>query len=133
MWQWRLMRIHGGSMAPTLRDGELVLIDGRAYTQRRPRRGEIVAARPRASGCRALVKRVVGLPRERVAVDGRRWQLGEGEFFLLGDATEFSVDSRRFGPVSREELVGPVRARLWPWQMLAKENTGGQDESIEVS
>ena len=55
------------------------------------------------------MKRVAGLPHESVEVEGKRWQLGADEFFLLGDYREDSADSRRFGPVSREELVGPVR------------------------
>ena len=68
---------------------------------------------------RALVKRLIGLPYDRVEVDGRYWQLGEGQFFLLGDQLEQSTDSRRFGPVSQEELIGQVSLRLWPWKVLA--------------
>lgn len=102
-------------MQPTLRAGEVVLIDERAYRRRPPRQGEVVAARPARLGGAALVKRLIGVPHERVDVDGRRWQLADNQFFLLGDHLEHSLDSRAFGPVSRGELIGPVRARLWPW------------------
>ena len=105
----RLMRIAGRSMMPSFEPGELVCVDEQAYARRAPRRNEVVAARPRALGGKALVKRVAGLPHERVEVEGKRWQLGAEEFFLLGDYRQDSVDSRRFGPVGREELVGPVR------------------------
>ena len=104
-------------MEPTLSPGELVLIS-RAYEVRPPRRGEVVAARPASLGGRALVKRIVGLPHERITVGDAAWQLGEGEFFLLGDRPARSTDSRVFGPVRRGELVGPVRARLWPWKRV---------------
>ena len=103
------MRITGRSMMPTLEHGELVVVDQRAYDSRAPRRDEVVAARPRAFGGKTSVKRVAGLPHESVEVDGRRWQLGEDQFFLLGDYQEDSADSRRFGPVTRAELLGPVR------------------------
>ncbi len=114
----RLMRIYGHSMSPVLNPGELVLVRPNAFDARAPRRGEIVAVRPAAFEGQALVKRVVGLPGERVAVEGREWTLGDEEFFLLGDRTEDSCDSRILGPVSRQELVGPVTVRLWPWTVL---------------
>ena len=112
----RLLRVYGHSMSPTLNPGELVLVDQGEYDQRQPLRGEIVAARPASFGGRALVKRVAGLPHERVKVGEREWELGDGEFFLLGDRTEHSLDSRMFGPVTQDELIGPVRLRVWPWK-----------------
>ena len=107
--RFRLMRVYGSSMLPTLRAGQLVFVDAHAYAVRAPHRGEVVAVTPRVLGGKALVKRLIGLPHDQVDVNGRRWQLGPDQFFLLGDQSDESVDSRRFGPVSREELVGPVR------------------------
>ena len=114
----RLVRVYGHSMAPILHPGEVVMVSDGAYDSHEPRRGEVVMARPASLGGKALVKRIVGLPHERVAVGERVWQLEDGQFFLLGDRTEHSMDSRIFGPVSREELVGPVRVRVWPWKRL---------------
>lgn len=113
----RLMRVYGHSMAPLLRPGELVVV-GSVKAARPLQRGDVVAARPSAFGGKAFVKRIVGLPHERVAVAGRSWALGEDEFFLLGDSPEHSLDSRMFGPVSRDEVIGRVRARVWPWTLL---------------
>ena len=118
----RLMRVHGHSMAPLLHPGQLVFIDQAAYETRPPRRGELVAARPAAlGGSQAFVKRVVGLPNEQVEMDGRAWQLGAGEYFLVGDHHAHSIDSRTFGPVKHDELIGPVTARLWPWKRLTSD------------
>ena len=110
-----LLRVHGHSMAPCLNPGELVVVREGAYESRDPQRGELVAARPASLAGRALVKRVAGLPHERVRLGDREWRLGPGEFFLLGDRMEHSLDSRALGSVKREELLGPVRLRLWPW------------------
>ena len=114
----RLVRVYGHSMTPMLHPGEVVLVSENAYESHEPQRGEVVMARPASLGGMALVKRIVGLPHERVAVGGQVWQLEDGQFFLLGDRTEHSMDSRMFGPVNREELVGPVRVRVWPWKRL---------------
>ena len=112
----RLLRVHGHSMKPALNPGELVVVGERGYDCRDPQRGEMVAARPASLGGRAVVKRVAGLPHERVQADEREWTLGEDQFFLLGDQRADSHDSLVFGPVTRGELIGPVRMRLWPWK-----------------
>ena len=98
-----------------------MVVDAGVYTRRAPARGEIIAARPASLGGRACIKRVAGSPHERVRVGAREWALGEGQFFLLGDRTEDSLDSRSFGPVTYEELIGPVRLRLWPWKTFTPE------------
>ena len=110
----KLMRVQGGSMAPTLTNGQLVVVSAHPYRVREPRRGEVVAARPTSLGGTALVKRLVALPHDHIDLDGQQRQLGEDEYFLLGEAASDSLDSRRFGPVSRHELIGPVCARVWP-------------------
>lgn len=114
----RLLRVHGHSMAPVLNPGELVVVDDDAYRTDEPQRGDIVVARPDALNGRALIKRIAGLPNERVTLDGREWHLSYDEFFLLGDRRDHSHDSRAFGPVTREELIGPIRHRVWPWKPL---------------
>ena len=91
------MRVQGGSMRPTLQPGHLVWVGA----SRHPQAGDIVAARPVACGGRAVIKRVAEMPHD-------------GEYVLLGDAPEESTDSRSFGPVAFEELLGVVTHRVWP-------------------
>ena len=123
----RLMRVYGHSMAPLLHPGQLVLVQEDAYESRLPQRGEIVAARPHRLGGQALVKRIAGLPHERVQLGDQVWDLGEDEFFLLSDRKEHSLDSRIFGPVRRDELIGSVTARVWPWKRLQAKATAQDD------
>ena len=111
----RLWRVYGHSMSPVLNPGELVLVREGEYDAREPGHGELVAARPASLGGRACVKRIIGLPLERVEYEGGEWTLGPEEFFLMSDRTSHGTDSRSFGPVTRRELLGRVWARVWPW------------------
>ncbi|HEX2172336.1 MAG TPA: nickel-type superoxide dismutase maturation protease, partial [Dehalococcoidia bacterium] len=92
--------ITGESMLPAYADGDYVIVDLAAYRRRPPRLGEAVLARdPREPG-RTLVKRV-----DRLDPDGRLW--------LLGDNPERSTDSRTFGPIPPDLVIGRVRWCYW--------------------
>jgi signal peptidase I len=122
--------VEGHSMAPTLLPGQFLV----ATRPRAVHRGDVVVVRLPRRGIEA-VKRVVGMPGERVRVvegraevDGRKleephargtgvsgeWSLTEGEYLVLGDDRGESTDGRTFGPVPRETIVGVVRFRYWP-------------------
>lgn len=95
----------GDSMVPTLRDGDRVLVDLRAYRDRAPLAGEVVLVEIPGSGI--LVKRVSGsLPRAARAAPTEVW--------VLGDNPARSLDSRTLGPLPVASVVGRVRVRYWP-------------------
>jgi nickel-type superoxide dismutase maturation protease len=89
----RRVTVRGASMAPTLRDGDVVL----AFPGSRARTGEIALVRWPSRPAQLSVKRLA------LATD-------EG-WFAVGDAPAASTDSRTLGPA---EALAPVRWRLWP-------------------
>jgi signal peptidase I len=125
-------------MTPTLRPGDVLW----AESPHSLKRGDIVVVRKSA----LLLKRVIGLPGERLhmrsgrilvndvplsepyvpetaSLEPRRdghWTLQSDTYFVLGDARDDSLDSRKFGPVKREELTGVVTRRLWPFRTWGK-------------
>ena len=102
-----VVTVSGDSMAPTYRDGDRLLV---VRSRRRVRIGSVIVFVPPAgvTDVRWLVKRVVG-PND----DPR-----PGQFIVRGDAT-VSLDSRQFGPVNRDAVIGiVVRRMLGPVQML---------------
>jgi signal peptidase I len=135
----RRVVVRGWSMHPTLVPEERVLFDRLAYRQGDPGRGDVVlASHPKRPRLR-IVKRVVGLPGDTVAVEGERrwvngmpcgetddagptpppasartWTLGDDEWLLLGDAPYASTDSRDFGPVSRDLIHARAWLVYWP-------------------
>lgn len=130
----RRYAIAEGSMAPALMPGDWTVA---RHTSGFPARGAIVVFPSPIETDRELVKRVVGLPGERVTitngqvhVDGRvlaeswadgptlpdgEWGLGPDEIFVLGDARARSAaDSRLFGPIPASSAEWSVAARYWP-------------------
>jgi signal peptidase I len=132
------MRIASDSMAPTLVAGEQVLIDKLRYRSAAPRPGELAAFEAAGSG-EVMLKRIVAVGGDSVAiedgalvVDGSRRtepyvdsdQVDSVYFgpvtvpsdtvFVLGDNRANSIDSRDFGAVPVDRLIGPVVTRMWP-------------------
>ncbi|HVD13157.1 MAG TPA: S26 family signal peptidase [Actinomycetota bacterium] len=111
------MLVQGESMLPTLRPGQRIAVG----PPKRPlRRGAVVVVRHPARDGLEVVKRVVGLPGERVHLaDGHPDAvLGPDEYLVLGDHREASTDGRAFGPVGWERIVGVVRFAYWPPRRL---------------
>jgi signal peptidase I len=160
-------KVDGLSMAPTLAHGQYLLInrvaylsveqgylawwpwpdhcvDGRCYVFRPPRRGDIVVFWPPSSSQLPYIKRVIGLPGERVEVrDGKVLIDGAtleepyingpvnyitppmtvpvGEYYVLGDNRNSSSDSHLFGVLPGDQIIGQAWLSYWPreaWGML---------------
>ena len=125
--------VSGNSMLPSYVDGDRVVVARMPAFLTRPDRGDTVIAMVDGE---VLIKRVLGLPGETVEIgdgllleDGhflndpvpllfRRMQdmepvqLGDDEYFLMGDHRRVSIDSREFGPISQDQVVGRVLIRI---------------------
>ncbi|MBA2718455.1 MAG: hypothetical protein H0U52_04300 [Chloroflexi bacterium] len=116
---WRVA-VTESSMAPAIRSGDWLLVD--PTTARWPRRGSIVVFREPDSDLLAI-KRLAAGPGERVDLDEGHLILDSDEAWLLSDATDAEllavgagqpIDSRRYGPVPVELLVGRAWFRYGP-------------------
>ena len=93
--QRRRFRVTGVSMLPLLQPGDLVLINHKAYCDRFPEPGDLVVARHPDRPNLLLVKRVAAV-------------LDDGQCILIGDNPAESTDSRSFGAVSLDLILGCV-------------------------
>jgi signal peptidase I len=128
-------RVPSGSMVPTLRSGDSVLVEKLSHGARR---GDLVVFRRPGNG-EILLKRVVAVGGDTVAledgalyVDGHRRheayanphaidgvyfgpvRVPRGSLFAMGDNRGDSLDSRQFGAVPAARVIGRVVARIWP-------------------
>ncbi len=100
------VEVAGMSMEPTLLPGDYLLAAARGAI----RRGDLVVVdRPNQPGLE-LVKRVAAIPGD--VIDGR--VLEPGEYWVLGELSARSTDSRTFGAVARADIKGIARLRYWP-------------------
>ncbi len=136
--------IEGPSMEPTFYRQQYLIVSRVHYLLGNPQRGEIVVFDNPHDDANSdnplLIKRLIGLPGEtieirdqQVYIDGvllnepyinepcgqyqcrdNSWTLGENEYFFMGDNRNHSNDSRNFGPIPRDRIVGEAIVRYWP-------------------
>ena len=131
--------IPSGSMIPTLEIGDRVLVNKFIYRFTEPKRGDIIVFRSVDNPDEDLIKRVVGLPGDTVAVrrghlflNGKRQKepylnkklpdrsyyaktkVPKGHVFVMGDNRGNSADSRVFGPLPKKNIEGEAFLRFWP-------------------
>ena len=128
-------------MEPRVHAGEIVLINTLAYRFGQVRRGDVVAFRHDAPTTETYIKRIVGLPGERlevrdgiVYVDGRVLDepyvqfrdrrsaaavaIPAHAFYVLGDNRADSDDSRNWGVLHDNDVVGKALVGVWPPRRL---------------
>jgi hypothetical protein len=99
-------------MVPALRPGDWLLVD--PTRTHWPRRGALVVVREPETNL-VVVKRLAGRPGERIADgEGPPMLLGATHAWLASDAPDAGIDSRRYGPVDVERLLGRVAWRYGP-------------------
>jgi signal peptidase I len=140
--------VSGTSMHPTFESGDYVLTDELTYHFRPPERGEVVVFHDPLDWSTYFIKRVIGLPGERVVIKNDTITiynaanpqgfvldetylpkgtitsgdyditLSSSSYIMLGDNRPSSYDSRSWGPLPAKNIVGLVRFRLWPLQSI---------------
>lgn len=130
-------RVYGQSMEPNLHTDERLIVEKVSYKLHPPQRDDIIVLKVRDEAKELLIKRVIGLPGETVEVrDGKVLINGEpldepylarptlGRYgptvvppehvFVMGDNRNASNDSRAFGPVSYNHIIGKAWVSYWP-------------------
>lgn len=141
--------VRGASMEPSFDDGEYLVIDQLSFRFRQPERGEVIVFRFPGKPSQFFIKRIVGLPGERVRVEDGRviihnsfypngvvldessyldkdvrsgghvdYELSPSDFFMMGDNRPASSDSRSWGPLGRDYIIGRAWIRAFPFNRV---------------
>jgi signal peptidase I len=132
------IRVDGSSMEPSFHDGDYVIVNRLAYQLGDIQRGDVIVFPYPLDEQDDYIKRVIGLPGDRVSVYGGIVYLNgepinesyilelpntdepeitvpEGFVFVMGDNRNASSDSRSWGPLSIEKIIGQAIFRYWPF------------------
>lgn len=128
-------KVEGASMEPSFHQGQYVLVNKVLYSFHAPQRGEVVVfSKEPGVSC---IKRVIGLPEEvieikedKLYINGKLLEepsyipldyryhgsvkVPQDYYFVLGDNRNHSGDSRIWGPIPRQSIVGKVWLCYWP-------------------
>jgi signal peptidase I len=142
-------QVKGSSMVPNFADGEYLLTDKLSYQFGSPKRGDVVVFKAPASEPCAVdqceyIKRIIGIPGDRVMVKGGQVYLNgallnqyflpsdfvsdpgtyaregveetvpQGDYLVFGDNRSHSRDGREFGPIKKDLIVGKAFFVYWP-------------------
>ncbi|MBU3964555.1 signal peptidase I [Patescibacteria group bacterium] len=136
--------VSGASMEPNFHDYDYLIVDEISYRLGSPGRGDVIVFYNPNDTSKRLIKRVIGLSGETIKIvdnqifiknDDEEFyildeseylstdsktaghietMLGDNQYFVLGDNRNVSLDSRSFGPVNRDLIIGRSAFRLWP-------------------
>jgi signal peptidase I len=114
LWVAQPFIVSGPSMEPTFNNGDYLIVDELSYRFENPKIGDVIVFRYPLDPTKFFIKRIEGLPGDKVNVLGNEVTLGPDEYYVLGDNSPQSSDSRIWGPVSKNLIVGKALVRLWP-------------------
>jgi signal peptidase I len=134
--------VDGASMDPTFHTGEYLIVDELSYHFKTPERGSVLIFRYPKDPKKYFIKRVIGLPGEMLSInegvvtitsneypeglvldepyvklkkaDSLNFTLAQGEYFVMGDNRLGSADSRIWGPVPEDNIIGRPILRFYP-------------------
>jgi len=134
--------VSGASMEDTFHSGEYLIIDQITYRFEAPERGDVVVFRYPQDPSKFFIKRIIGLPGDTIDIQGNvvtlttqeeTWvlnepyiksmaenttlneTLGEREYFVMGDNRDASSDSRVWGVLQKDKIIGRAFMRLYPF------------------
>jgi len=150
----KIYSIPSPSMTPTLQVGDHIVVT--PYVAGGPQRGHVVVFRSTQQSGELLVKRIIATPGDLVdsrlgyvRVGGRTLAepyvlrpaasgaiqaqiVPSGSYFVMGDNREVSSDSRSWGVVPREQIVGRARMILWSSSVAAEQTAGAATRSASI-
>lgn len=137
-------KVSGNSMVPTYHNGDYLITEKVSYRFRNPRHEEVVVLKNPRDESQDFIKRVIAVPGDTLKVtnnsvyingqllqenylppgtptrsgafitEGMQVTAGANQYYVFGDNREHSSDSREWGPIKKEEIIGRAFFRYWP-------------------
>ena len=139
--------VRGASMEPNFHEADYLIVDQISYRLREPKRGEVVVFYYPDNPQKRHIKRIIGLPEEEVVIEEESiyiiddgdtiiltedylplertygessFVLADNEYFVMGDNRGSSFDSRNWGSLPKENIIGKVFFQISPFSVFSK-------------
>lgn len=156
-------QIKGASMEPTFHNGNYIFTSKVTYKMREPIRGDVVVFHAPRNPDLEYIKRVIGLPGDTILIENQNvyvngeqinepyisdfttlglvgfveegvpFVVPEGHYFVMGDNRPRSSDSREFGPITYESIIGQVIYRYFPFNEMGTVTNPFLDNQLSFS
>ncbi len=137
-------KVSGNSMVPTMHNGDYLITEKVSYRFRNPKEGEIIVLKNPRDESQDFIKRIIAVPGDTLQIsnnavfvngkelpesylpagtstrtgafvsEGALIKVGNNQYFAFGDNREHSSDSREWGPITKEEIIGRALFRYFP-------------------
>ncbi len=141
-------KVSGNSMVPTLHSGDYIITEKISYRFGHPQAGDIIVLKNPRDESQDFIKRIIATPKDSIKIannkilvndvvidepylpsgtetrggsflqEGSNIKAGPNQYFVIGDNRQHSSDSREWGAVTKEEIVGKAFFRYWPPQSI---------------
>lgn len=138
--------VSGESMSPTFETGQYLIVDQLSYRFNDPKRGDVIIFKFPQDTSKVFIKRIIALPGETLYIEGHEVFVSKGneekikidepyvinqhetfetikltdeEYFVMGDNRLASLDSRSWGPLNKDLIMGHTFIRLLPINTVA--------------
>ncbi|MBI4038763.1 signal peptidase I [Candidatus Daviesbacteria bacterium] len=141
-------KVSGLSMFPTMHDGDFLITEKITYKFSQPKKGEIIVLKNPRDNSQDFIKRIIAVPGDTIKIEnnnvylngqlleevylppgtrsrsgsflteGSAIKAGNNQYFVFGDNRNHSSDSREWGSITKEEIIGKAFFRYWPPKSL---------------
>ncbi len=141
-------KVSGSSMVPTFQNGDYILTDTISYKFKEPKKGDVIVLKNPRNESQDFIKRIVATPGDKIKIENNTVyinenslnepyipsdyitrggnflaeeesiNIGQDQYFVMGDNRSHSSDSREWGTVSKKEIIGKVFFRYIPLNKL---------------
>lgn len=141
-------KVSGNSMVPTFQNGNYLITEKISYRFGKPQAGDIIVLKNPRDESQDFIKRIIAVPEDTIKIEnnsvfvngaalsesylppntptrsgaflteGSTVKAGPNQYFVIGDNRSHSSDSREWGAVTKEEIVGKAFFRYWPPQSM---------------
>ena len=141
-------KVQGNSMVSTFHTGDYLITEKVSYKLGSPKKGEIIVLKNPRDESQDFIKRIIAVPGDTIKIqnntvyvnnkpleekylpagtltrsgafltEGDTLKVADNQYFVLGDNREHSSDSREWGPVTKEEIIGRAFFRYFPLQTI---------------